>query len=180
MSFNANSNRPQKDQKNFRSDRNSKPANKKPKQTFEPDEYQKYVVELMSAQIDRFPIDVLPKYQFGDEENPITRDQLREIENSLFVIPSSSEEHTYPEVDPVYPDMLFYTLDKNVRVDVNTGCLMRASYTAVATNKSNRPLYYIQAYINSAWKGSVSVTKIGEAGPIYRGIYRKNFVGNGE
>ena len=97
----------------------------------------------------------------------------KELEFNLFNAGGYSAVVDLYDEDPdsgVKETVTIYTLDRSVRFDKETHLLKRASVVAVAC--TDKPVYYINGYLNSNLVGSIMVVPIGEKGPEFRNAAR--------
>lgn len=140
--------------------------------TPEIDEFQENVGSILESQVNAFHDEYLPTLR-GSEYN---KDLWRKVENRLFNLPVSTSELGLWHCTLVgYPHYEIFTLERTSRVSHTTGELTRASYSAVVLT-DGVPKYFISAFLNSTWKGNITVIPIDERGPRYKDTYRINIV----
>lgn len=102
-------------------------------------------------------------------DNYATANDRRELENQLFQLGS------YPlHAGEDYPNLDLYTVERFVRTDRETHDLIRATASIVVLNtETNTPAYFINAYL-SLKGGRISVTPMGDKGPIGRNTWTQN------
>lgn len=102
-------------------------------------------------------------------DNYATTSDRRELENQLFQLGS------YPlHAGEDYPNLDLYTVERFVRTDRETHDLIRATASIVVLNtETNTPAYFINAYL-SLKGGRISVTPMGDKGPIGRNTWTQN------
>ena len=70
-----------------------------------------------------------------------------------------------------YPDLALYAVERFIRTDLESHELVRATTSIVVMNtEKNVPQYFINAYL-SLKGGRISVTPMGDKGPIGRNTY---------
>lgn len=123
------------------------------------DEFQKEIANDLLEQAKHFACNI------NDAANV---DDRRNLENQLFQLGS------YPLTAEDYPDCALYAVERFIRTDRETHKLVRAT-TSIVVNSfaTGKPLYFINAYL-SPKGGRISVTPMGDRGPIGRNTYAIN------
>lgn len=124
------------------------------------DDFQKEISNDLLDQATHFLLNI---------ENAKTADDRRDLENQLFQLGS------YPLMaGPTYPNLALYAVERFVRTDRETHELIRATTSIVVIDaEPDAPKYFINAYL-SLKGGRISVTPMGDKGPIGRNTYTIN------
>ena len=124
------------------------------------DNFQKEIANDLLEQAKHFLLNI-------DEAKTI--DDRRDLENQLFQLGA------YPLMAGAeYPDLALYAVERFIRTDRESHELVRATTSIVVMNtEKNIPQYFINAYL-SLKGGRISVTPMGDKGPIGRNTYAIN------
>ena len=139
--------------KNFKKGPKAKPAHVY-------DNYQKEIANDLLEQAKHFLLNI---------NEAKTIDDRRDLENQLFQLGA------YPLMAGAeYPDLALYVVFFFFRTDRESHELVRATTSIVVMNtEKNIPQYFINAYL-SLKGGRISVTPMGDKGPIGRNTYAIN------
>lgn len=102
-------------------------------------------------------------------DNYATTTDRRELENQLFQLGA------YPLMaGEDYPNLALYTMERFIRTDRETHDLIRATASIVVMDtETNAPAYFINSYL-SLKGGRISVTPMGDKGPVGRNTWTLN------
>lgn len=105
-------------------------------------------------------------FLFNYETIKAQNGDTRELEKGLFQLGS------YPLLaGESYPNLALYTVERFIRSDRETHAFNRATVSIIVLNtETNTPAYFISAFL-TAENGRITVTPMGDRGPIGRNTY---------